>query len=209
VRRAALIASLVALVTAPPAPAVPRTLEANLDGDRALERVLVRGKPFVAQRIVLEDRCGGTTVRHRLSRVWHSVDRVAVLDLDGVTRRPEIFFDMRNGAGGHVGVVKVVHFHRLARGACPVPVTLFRYSPDRPPVRPPAGYGAVNFLVTPEDYARRYRGKELRLDEGLFGPNDQALCCPSRQRRTFLRYAPSRERYVVYSTRLFSSALAG
>ena len=115
---------------------------------------------------------------------------------------------MRSGAAGHVGVVEVVHFHRVAGRACPVPVVLFRYSPERPLVPPPAGRAVVNFRAQAKEWSRRYAGKEIRLEEGLMRPGEP-LCCPSLARITFFRYSPSPECYVVYSTRLVGDRLAG
>jgi hypothetical protein len=196
VRRAALIASLAALVAAPPAPAVPRTLEANLDGDPAPERLVVRGERGLGQRVVLLDTCRGEPVRHRLTRVWHGVDRLVVRSLDGVTERPEILIDARNGAAGHVGVVKVV---RYTGAGCATPRTLFRYATDRPHLAPPAGYGITQFWVRVRNYEPSFRGLELRLSE-YYVDDDDSLCCPSAVRRTFLRYARSRGEYVPYRT---------
>ena len=166
------------------------------------------GEPLRNRRVVLVDRCAGRTAVHRLSGPYHSVGRLAVRQLDGVTRRPEIFFSLSSGAAGHVGVIKVVHFHAVRRGACPVPATLFRYSPDRPPLPPPPGLEPINFWAQVRDWSRAFPGREIRLEEGLLGPNDKPLCCPSTGRVTFFRYSPDRERYVVYRTRTFKTPLA-
>ena len=158
--------------------------------------------------MLVEDACGGETVAHALTRRWDTVDALRVRELDGATRRPEIFLDLRGGAAGHIGVIAIV---RLGPGPrpCPAPVDLFRYRPDHPSVRPPRGYGAVNFTARTGDYARAYPGLEVRLEEGLFGPGDLALCCPSLGRVTHLRYSRAEGRYVVYATRLVHVGLAG
>jgi hypothetical protein len=196
VRRAALLASLVALVAAPPAAAVPRTLDVNLDRDAARERLVVTGERGVGQRVVLVDTCRGEPVRYRLTRSWHGVDRLVVRNLDRTTRRPEVLIDARDGAAGHVGVIKVVR-HKGAR--CPTPRTLFRYATDRPHFPPPAGYGITQFWVSAYDYRPRVRGLELRLSE-YYVDADDSLCCPSAVRRTLFRYARSRDAYVPYRT---------
>ena len=210
VRRALAVGSLAAsaVIAAPPAGAVPRTIVRNLDRDPALERVVVRGRFGVGERVVLEDPCRGETVRHRLAVGGQTVDALRVRELDGATRRPEIFLDLRSGAAGHLGVIKVVRLGP-SRRPCPTPVELFRYRPDHPPVRPPAGYSAVNFSARTRDYSRLYPGLEVRLAEGLFGPNDTALCCPSLARVTKLRYSRAEGRYVVYATRLVRFGLTG
>ena len=119
-----------------------------------------------------------------------------VRDLDGVTKRPEILIDARNGAAGHAGIVKVVRY--TGRG-CASPRTLFRYATDRPQLAPPAGYGITQFWVNVRNYERRFAGLELRLSE-YYVDGDDSLCCPSAVRRTFFRYSRCRGAYVAYRT---------
>jgi hypothetical protein len=176
-------------------------IRANLDGDARLERIVARGTWGLRQWLVLEDVCRGRRAVYRLSGVRQTVDRVQVRELDGRTGRPEFFFDMRDGAGGHVGTAKVMRHTERPGRPCPQPRTLFRYRTERPSFPAPTGYGAVNFTVSFANFAKRHRGKEIRLWEGYVDRND-ALCCPSKQRVTLLRYAPRRDRYVAYRTRV-------
>src|SRR3712207_5269330 len=90
---AVVAAALAASAAAQAAPAAPRVTTANLDADRALERILVRGERGLGQRAIVEDVCGGKTVTHRLAGRWGSVDALRVRELDGATARPEIFLD--------------------------------------------------------------------------------------------------------------------
>lgn len=179
------------LAAAPTAPAAP-SIVANLDRDRPWERLSVRGEAPARRHVVLTDWCHTERVEHALTRSWDSIDLLRVRELDGATRQPEILIDARGGAGGHVGVVKVV---RLTGHGCPTARTIFRFSTAEPSY---GGLGTVNFSVRARNFVARYPGKELRLEAELMAPGDVALCCPSRERVKFFRYDRSRGRYVPY-----------
>jgi hypothetical protein len=193
---------LAALVIAVPANAVL----SNLDADPRLERVEgVSYGSAVKNRILLRDRCSGRPVSHRLSGVHDHVEYIRVRRVDGFAERPEIVFELRTGAGGHLGVTRIVRYGERGQEGCVEPVGLFRYRPDAPPLEPPRRHGTTNWVLELRDYTARFRGKELRLWEGYVKSSDP-LCCPSKQRVTRFRFDPEKDRYRPYWTRVASTS---
>ena len=187
-------------------PDATEPVEVQLDGDAHLERLVperVRDSVgFEQRRIVLEDDCGpeGAGRRIRLSSLH---DR-AVATLVEADREPrtEIEVHASSGASGRVGQVKVVRLGAPRPGAalrCEALHTLFSYFSTRPRYRPPRGWYVNGFGIRLAEYARRYRGKEIRLDESL-GDRDDPGCCPSRRRISHFRLGRG-DRYVRYRTR--------
>jgi hypothetical protein len=191
-------------------------VEANLDADPEPERVVpqqycesasgnvARPQPacandeFPRHRLEIEDQCNGASVRREISSVQDTVDRLRVVEADGSAGRPEIFFDMRSGATGRLGDLRVVRFDDSA--SCPAPRFLFRYPSKSTLGRVPRGAaGRVNFFARLRDYSSRYRGREIQLGETYVDRND-AFCCPSFRRVTYFRYSAKRQRYVRYRT---------
>jgi hypothetical protein len=194
----------------------------NLDNDPGLERVVpqevcesikngsVRPTPppcgeneFSRRRIVVEDSCpGGGTHQKTISSVQDTVDRFRVTEVDGKTKRPEIFFDMRSGATGRGGEIRVVRYS--SSGALPCQPgkahRLFRY-PARSTLGPvPRGAaGHDGFSASLGDYGRRYAGKEIRVIE-TYVDRDDAFCCPSFRRITYFRFSRARDEYARYRT---------
>ena len=208
-RRVALSALLAAASAyAPAAGAQVAPVVANLDGDPAVERVVPRntenanGRAWGLWHFVLVDSCDGATRRYRLSPRYTGPDRLEVRQVDWYTRRPEVFFELRLGGGGHIGVAKVVRLAGRAGRGCPTPVTLFRYSTHDPPFADPKGFGGpVDFRVEISNRTTRYRGSEIRLEERYIRPY-ASLADHRRRRVTLFRFSPLRNRYVPYSTRV-------
>jgi hypothetical protein len=221
VLRATLLVALAALAPAALADGVNRPRSANLDSDSYVERVIPQEvcestdgalrlpQPRCAddqlsrRRIVIEDICAADVYRRTISTVQDFVDRLRIVEADGRTARPEIFFDIRSGATGRGGESRVVRYDDPRPGAtCPHPRVLFRYPTRATLGRLPRGATARSGYATfVRDYSRRFRGKEVRLDE-LYVDRNDAFCCPSFRRVTYLRYARKRDRYVRFRTRV-------
>jgi len=197
----------------------PRT--ANIDDDDATERIVpqqvcqkpggaVRPAPpactqdeLLRRRVAVEDTCQGRPYTRVISSVQDTVDRLRVTDIEGVTNRPEVFFDMRSGATGRSGDVRAVRFD--LEGPCWKPHRLFRY-PTRETVGaiPRRAVGRGSFTPSIGNFRKRYRGKEIRMVE-TYVDRDDAFCCPSFRRVTDFRYSSGANRYVRYRTVVFHS----
>jgi hypothetical protein len=193
----------------------PRTV--NLDSDPAPETVvaeklcestdgsLVPPAPtcgvdqFPRRRVKIEDTCGGQPTNVAISSTQDFVDRLRVTEADGATARPETFFDLRSGATGRGGDIRVVRYDDVV-GACPQPRDLFRYPSKRTlgPI-PKGAFGRDSFSVAVRNFSKRYRGKEVRVRETYVDRND-AFCCPSFERRTFFRFNRKLDRYARYQS---------
>jgi hypothetical protein len=200
-----------------PALGIIAPLDVNLDSDPEPERVVPQevceaadgtlhppqpactGDQFSRRRVVIEDTCDGKPYLRPISTVQDGVDRLRVINADGATQRPEIFFDMRSGATGRGGDVRVVRYDP-GDGSCWKPHRLFRY-PARATLGPvPRGAaGRVGFSPSLGDFNRRYGGREIRLIE-TYVDRDDAFCCPSFRRVTYFRYRTGPDRYVRYRT---------
>jgi hypothetical protein len=214
----ALAASLVALAQAHTGHGVgERPRVANLDGDPAPETVRARSLcqaadgtvslpqgtqcptgSFPRHRIELEDTCAGVARVVALSPVQDFVVRLRVLEADGDASRKEVLLDARSGATGRGGLSRVVRMRDDPTG-CPRAVSLFRY-PSRALNRLPRGASArASWDVEVRDFARRFRGKEVRVLETFVDRNDP-YCCPTYLRTRFLRLARGRDGYVRFRT---------
>jgi hypothetical protein len=215
VSSAAVVAGLALLATSA-AGDVTAPVTVNLEGDPAPERVVPRevceatdGKlnppspkcgsdQISRRRIEIEDTCDGRQRVLVISSLQDFITRLQVREADGITRAPEIFFDVRSGASGRVGEARLV---RYGGTACARAKTLFRYPTSRTTGRRPRGTLGVNsFFASMGESSKRYRGKELRLTE-TYIDRDDALCCPSFRRVTFFRHSRKRDRYVPFRTR--------
>ena len=189
-----------ALAAAAPAAAV----EANLDADRRLERVIradTEPQSALGKRVVLRDRGAGRPTWRPLSASYDTVDYLRVREADGFAERPEILFELRTGGGGHVGLTSIVRYGQRGERGCVDPVRLFRYRPEEPLLEPPHGFSPANWRLKLRDYTARFRGKEVQLWEGYVTGGDP-LCCPSMQRVTRFRFDADTDRYVAYWTRV-------
>jgi hypothetical protein len=193
-------------------------LSANLDADPALERVVGQQlcqssdgslhlptpscaeDQFLRHKVVIEDMCNGMPYSRDISSVQDTVDRLRVTNADGSTQRPEIFLDMRSGATGRGGDVRVVRYD--PNGSCWKPHRLFRYpsSATLGPI-PRGADGRVGFSPFLGNFSKRYGGREVRMIE-TYVDRDDAFCCPSFRRVTYFRYSGFRDRYIRYRTRV-------
>jgi hypothetical protein len=210
VKRAAFIAILCAAVAAPPVTAFfePHSVRGSLDGDPAAEeartvRVLNPLDPaddlIASTEVHISDTCETGTTDVRIAGPEESLGFLKLYDADTRPGR-EVFVDLRSGATGRGGQTRLVAW-RPAPGACGQPRILFRYDADRPTRRPRGTSSASNFALVVKEIDRRFKGRELRLSEG-FVKKDEAYCCPSVQKYTYLRYHAGRDRYVRYKTRI-------
>jgi hypothetical protein len=218
---ATLIAFAALVLPAGTAGAAERSVSADLDGDGAAERVVARqlceaidggslrpAQPpcgdgeFPRQRIEIEDSCSGQLVTHVASSVQDNVYRLRVREADGLTGGPEVFFDLRSGATGRGGDIRVVRLDQS--GGCSVVRTLFRYPARATRGAIPKRRGAVgrdSFSVSVRELQRRYRGRELRVTE-TYVDRDDAFCCPSFRRVSLWFFARNLDSYVRYKTRV-------
>jgi hypothetical protein len=211
----AVVAATAALASADEAGPV----SANLDADPALERVVSEelcgsadGKPhlpqpscadneFLQHRVVIEDTCDAKPYRRVISSVQDTVDRLRVINADGATKRPEIFFDSRSGATGRGGDIRVVRYDPV-QGSCWKPHRLFRYpTPATLGPIPRGAAGRDSFSAFLRNFSRRFSGREIRVIE-TYVDRDDAFCCPSFRRITYFRYRSEPDRYVRYQTRV-------
>ena len=198
---------------------VANPIAANLDSDSAPERVVAQelceatdgtisfpqpkcaDDQFSRRRIEIDDTCAGAPYRRRLSSIQDDVYRLRVTEADGEASRPEIFFDMRSGATGRGGDVRVVRYDDRP-GGCPAPHRLFRYPSSATLGAIPKGaVGRDSFSPALGDRSKRFRGKEIRLTE-TYVDKDDAFCCPSFKRVTYFRFSSAADRYVRYATRV-------
>lgn len=150
---------------------------------------------------MVEDTCNGAPYTRVISSEHEAVIALVVSNFEDLTPRPEIFFDLRSGAGGRVGEIRVVSWEDGPTAtACPAPRNLFRYPSKRTLGRVPRRARSHDtFDATLRDVTKRYGGKELRLRETYVDRND-ALCCPSFERITWFGYSAGRDLYVRFRT---------
>lgn len=172
--------------------AAAASVTANLDSDAHRERVAsveVRDEfDYVQHRIVLEDDCRNFA----LSRAYDQVARLRAAEIDDVTARREVHFELRSGAAGRAGLTRVVRLDRAPDG-CSRPRVLWTYSSTRPVPGPPRGYYVANYGAT----VRRGR---IRLHEYL-ARNDQPPIAARRERISTWRYDRARGRFTRRSVR--------
>lgn len=215
---AALLALVLALAGVAVAIGAAKTLIANLDSDSAPERVVVQelcqatdgtihlpqpacSEDQISRRqIEIEDTCAGAPYRRTISNLQDGVDRLRVTEADGQTRRPEIFFDMRSGATGRAGDVRVVRYDDRPGETCPAPHRLFRY-PSRATLGaiPRGASSRDSFSPVLGNYSKRHPGKEIRVTETYVDKND-AFCCPSFERVSYFAFSRKANRYVRFTT---------
>jgi len=196
---------------------VTKTKIANLDDDPALEEVIpqevclpladeaaVSDCPpnrYSQRHLVVQDTCGAAPYASVISSEQEAVIKLRVSNFEPITARPEIFFDLRSGAGGRVGEIGIVSWEDAASPtACRKPRSLFRYPSHRTLGKVPRRAKSHDtFDAILRNHTKRYAGKELRLRETYVDRND-ALCCPSFQRTTWFGYNAGKDLYVRLST---------
>jgi hypothetical protein len=203
--RAALALALPALLAVPASGEVTQPKLANLDGDPDLEQVIPQEvpAPYPQRRIVVSDTCNGAPYSRVVSSEQDAVVALKVANLADITPRPEIFFDLRSGAGARVGEIRIVSWEDgPTAGACPQARDLFRYPSKRTRGRVPRKAEALSsFAAALRNVSKRYAGKELRLYEYYVDRNDP-LCCASFKRTTDFGYSAGKDLYVEFRTRV-------
>jgi hypothetical protein len=155
----------------------------NLDGDPAKEEVLAvdshdcQHTTFRAY-VHIHDRCHGEWRVYNLGKS-EVLQQIRIVNADGRTKRPEVFFVTRGLGPVASGVSKVVRLDDRASGCARVRV-LFGYEPKEPSLQ--------SFDVQLKDVAPRFPGLEIVLTEGK----------EVAQQITHYRYDRKRDRYVVY-----------
>ena len=198
---------------------VTQTKVVNLDDDPQLEKVVPRevclppaGEAVVSdcppgdfpqRHIEIEDTCGGAPYASVISSEQDFVQTLKVSNFEPLTKRPEIFFDLRSGAGGRVGEVRIVSWEDAANpAACRKPRDLFLYPSRRTLGKVPRHAKSHDtFAATLRNHTKRYAGKEVRLVETYVDRND-AFCCPSFERVTWFGYNAGKDLYVRIATRV-------
>jgi hypothetical protein len=172
--------------------AAPHSIVANLDGDARWERLQLNGSEADGYRLVLTDHCHGEQVTRVLTQRWDTFLELRVRELDGATRRREIWIGATRGTTGGDQLWKVM---RLSGRGCPEPRTLFSFRSawaDEP------GYDVIEAQASTADYRPAVAGKEIRVLELLWQPADGCLACASHSRRLYYQYVPSLGRYGLY-----------
>jgi hypothetical protein len=184
---------------------VTQTRVANLDGDPDLEQVIPQEVPgtYPQRQIVISDTCNGVPYSRVVSSKQDAVVALAVSNFEDITPRPEIFFDLRSGAGARVGEIRIVSWEDApAPGACPAPRNLFRYPSKQTRGRLPSkAVARSSFAAALRNVSKRHAGKELRLYE-YYVDRDDPLCCASFKRTTDFGYNAGRDLYVKFRTRV-------
>jgi hypothetical protein len=199
-RRAAF--SVAALLVAVPAagashPSRQFTLRANLDGDRAIERVVVTedvsfDHSQLSTRVVVLDACRGRQRAHPVVDARASLLAARFVQADGRGRTEllaAVGGPLGNLTDGKARVVRLV----AVRGGCPRLKTLFSYAASSPPLPAPEGFVLSSFEVNPDELERRYRGREVVLVEWY----RSGAALASRARTSVYRFATARDRYVL------------
>ena len=184
----------------------------NLDGDAAKEKVVavaLTNSDHAQQTayVRLQDRCRGSSRTLDLSGTQRTLDAFTIVNADGVTKRPEIFFSLgatdTNGPGG---IAKVVRLDDR-KGACASPRALFAYRPVQTVPPPPQRVVAWNVRLA--DVSPEFVGKEVTLRETLQAPPSEVCCLDISTRVRRYRYDRGRGRYVVFSDKTIVPAQSG
>lgn len=195
------LAVLLALVAAPAAlashPSQHRELSANLDGDRALERVVAeedvsRDHTVWRASVRIVDRCAGRNRSYPVAAGFQRLGEAKAEQVDG--RGPKEVLGVVYSLNAADGVARLVHL--VSRpGRCPAPRILFAYTAARTE-RPASGLELSQFTVDVAELEARYPGRELRLTELFQTPP----MLSSIQREKLYRYVRARDGYVLYAT---------
>ena len=160
-------------------------LSVNLDRDAAKEEVVAADLHDCAHThfeayVQIRDRCHGSWRTFDLESEGEILQQFRVVNADGWTRRPEVFFvTVRRGPVAS-GIAEVVRLDGRPP-ACARPRALFRYVPAP---------GVQDFDVQLKDLTRKFRGLEVVLTEGR----------EVAQTTTTYRYDRARNRYVAYGS---------
>jgi hypothetical protein len=172
--------------------------KANLDRDRAMERVV--GVEDVSSdhstwraSVRVVDRCRGRDRTHFVVRGYQRLESASSVQADG--RGPSEVVGVVLGLQPDAGVARVVRF-AARRSRCPTLRTLFRYvaRDTSPPAR---DLRLIRFRVEMHDLETSYPGRELTLFEDFQMPPMLSTVV----RVTQYRYVRRGDRYVAYATR--------
>jgi hypothetical protein len=158
---------------------------------------------FTQRQVVIADSCNGVPYSRVVSSQQEAVIKLTVSNFQSITPRPEVFFDLRSGAGARFGEIRVVSWQdSQVPGSCQEPRTLFRYPSKYTRGRVPRKAKSHDtFGATLRNVSKKYAGKEIRLRETYVDRND-ALCCPSFERNTFFGYNAGMDLYVKFRTKV-------
>ena len=205
------VLALIALAVPAYALFKPKSVSGNLDSDAAAEHVKAVRIPSpvdpndddLAQTAVnVFDTCPSGPTDQRIAGPEEALVTLRLVSAD---TRPgkEAFVDLRSGASGRHGELRVVSLRPAPAGSavCEVAHDDFRYFSTHPTRHPRGANSLTDFELTIKDFKRRFKGKELRLLEGWAKPTD-ALCCPSFEKVTFYRYDRKKDHYVRYASKV-------
>lgn len=195
------LVAILALLAAPAAlathPSQYREVRANLDRDRALERVAGAEDVSSDHRVWrasvrVIDRCHGRNRTHVVVSGYERLESASPVQADG--RGPSEVIGVLFGLEAGTGEARLVRLVGRA-GGCPAPRTLFRYVAAR--AQPPQpGLQLTSFRVELHELKTSFPGRELTLSEEFQRPP----MLSSFMRVSQHRYVRRGDRYVVYAT---------
>jgi len=156
----------------------------NLDGDRAKEEVIAvdnhdcQHTTFQAY-VHIRDHCDGAWQTYDLHSDRQVLEQFKIVNADGWTRRPEVFFVTRSFKNPATDIAEVVRLEDRPSG-CARAHALFAYSPKDATVQ--------GFSVELKNAAPQFRGLEVVL----------TTWDAMKRTVTTFRYDRKHGRYVVY-----------
>ena len=171
--------------------------KANLDGDRALERVVAvedvsRDHSVWRASVRIVDRCGARNRSYRVVAGFQRLGEAKAEQVDGRGAKEVLGVVYSVSAGD--GVARLVRL--VSRpGRCPALRTLFDYVAAKSD-RPAPGFDLVQFTVEVVELNARYPARELRVTELFQTPP----MLSSVHREKLYRHVRTRDTYVLYET---------
>jgi hypothetical protein len=173
--------------------------KANLDADRASERIVgveavSRDHSIWRASVRIVDRCGGRNRSYRVVAGFQRLGEARAEQVDGRGAKEVLGVVYSVSAGD--GVARLVRLvSRPER--CPALRTLFDYVASKSD-RPGPGFDLVQFMVEVVELDARYPGRELRLTELFQTPP----MLSSVHREKLYRYVRPRDTYLLYETNI-------
>lgn len=198
-----LVAALVAAAAVPAAfaahPSQLRETKANLDRDRALERIVASedvssDHSVWRASVAVVDRCRGRDRSLLVLDGYQRLETARAVQADGRSARETL--GVLRGLAAGAGEARLVRLVARA-GRCPSLRTLFSYVAARAEPGPVPELRLTWFTVDLAELERRYPGRELRLVEQFSMPP----MLSSVRRETLYRHVRTRDVYVAYATR--------